>query len=286
MLLLVLPCLYQVSPKHNGKNKHSKDAEHKRIHLKATGNVEKSARLGFKPMQLPKNITLMLKAKGNAKKGAEYNRLRTSEKHKHKMQRKSKIASPLNASEKRSSLMEIGQLDFHLATDDKFVDQRAVKRFMDDGHHMDERPILGHCDINRQCKAEQYCEGMYCYKCRKDEEHCYANGQCCQGMECQYGYCAKGVTAGMPGTYCDKAKDCKGPFACCIFEMSVDHHNPICKPMLEEHETCGPINLFHQICSEYRAQNEPICGPCKPGLACKSVGIHGHHSICLPEGGD
>ena len=81
---------------------------------------------------------------------------------------------------------------------------------MDDGHHMDERPILGHCDINRQCKAEQYCEGMYCYKCRKDEEHCYANGQCCQGMECQYGYCAKGVTAGMPGTYCDKAKDCKG----------------------------------------------------------------------------
>ena len=29
-------------------------------------------------------------------------------------------------------------------------------------------------------------------------------------MECQYGYCAKGISAGMPGTYCDKAKDCKG----------------------------------------------------------------------------
>ena len=128
ILILVFLCFYEIPAKHNGKNKHAKDVEHKRIQLKASGNLEKLARLGFKPMQPPKNITLMLKAKDNAKKRAEYNRLRTSEKHKHKMQRKSKIVSPLNANEKRSSLMEAGQLDFHLATDDKFVDQRAAKR--------------------------------------------------------------------------------------------------------------------------------------------------------------
>lgn len=174
----------------------------------------------------------------------------------------------------------------------KSKDQQAVKRQhfenqheSEEHHHLDERPILGRCDINEKCKAEQYCQGRFCFKCRKALEHCYANGQCCQGMECQYGYCAKGISAGMPGTYCDKAKDCKGSEACCILEMSVDHHNAICKPMLEQHETCGPINLFHQI-TEYRAHNEPFCGPCKQGLACKSVGIFGHHSVCLPEGGD
>ena len=62
-----------------------------------------------------------------------------------------------------------------------------------------------------------------------------------------------------------------GADACCILEISIDPHNPLCKPMLDIHETCGPINLFHQI-FEDRAHNEPICGPCKPGLACKSVG--------------
>ena len=91
---------------------------------------------------------------------------------------------------------------------------------MEEGHHLDERPILGRCDINKQCKSDQYCEGIYCYKCRKAEEHCYANGQCCQGAECQYGYCAGGVSAGMPGTYCDKSKDCIGTIQ--IFYVSIN----------------------------------------------------------------
>eukprot|EP00794_Sanderia_malayensis_P012828 gene12828-14144_t len=182
--------------------------------------------------------------------------------------------------------MDMGLLQVPLMHRNRADD--SIKRYhVEDDHqlgHLDERPVVGRCDINKQCKADQYCDGIFCFKCRKDLEHCYANGQCCQGSECQYGYCAKGASAGMPGTYCDKAKDCKGD-SCCILEMSVDHHNAICKPMLEEHETCGPINLFHQI-TEYRAHSEPICGPCKQGLACKSIGIHGHHSVCLPEGGD
>ena len=158
--------------------------------------------------------------------------------------------------------------------------EEASKR--DGGSHGDDhRTILGHCSITEKCKKGEYCDGMYCFACKAAGDHCDLNGECCDGSECQYGICSKGVKPGMPGTFCDLAKDCTGPDSCCIHEMSISEHHSVCKPMLEEHESCGPINLFHQ--DILRAHMEPVCGPCKPGLACKGVGILGRHSICLPE---
>ena len=61
-----------------------------------------------------------------------------------------------------------------------------------------------------------------------------------------------------------------GADVCCIRELSISHHHSICKLTLNEHESCGPINLFHQ--DTMRAHMEPICGPCKAGLSCKGVG--------------
>ena len=87
---------------------------------------------------------------------------------------------------------------------------------------------------------------------------------------CQYGRCTKGVKQGEPGTYCDKTKDCLGSSSCCIREITVNPHASVCKPMLEEFESCGPINLFHQI--YMGGMVEPACGPCKTGLQCKNVG--------------
>ena len=58
---------------------------------------------------------------------------------------------------------------------------------------------------------------------------------------------------------------------CCIREISVSRLHSICKPMLEEHESCGPINLFHQEITT-NSHVEPVCGPCKPDLSCKAVG--------------
>jgi len=141
--------------------------------------------------------------------------------------------------------------------------------------------IEGRCDVYKLCPDTEYCDGMFCYKCKSVGDHCDLNGECCTGSECQYGYCASGVQAGHPGTFCDLSKDCKGEDVCCIHEISVSQIHSICKPMLSEHESCGPINLFHQ--DVMKANLEPICGPCKKGLSCKGVGILGRHSICLPD---
>jgi len=146
-----------------------------------------------------------------------------------------------------------------------------------DDHHV----VMGHCSMTEKCEPDQYCDGTYCFKCRSAGDHCDLNGECCAGSECQYGICEKGVEAGAPGTFCDLAKDCKGKETCCIHEISISKHHSVCKPMLETHESCGPINLFHQ--DVLKASMEPVCGPCKSGLACKGVGILGRHSICLPE---
>ena len=94
------------------------------LNLKMNGKLGKSTRLGFGPVELPKNMTLQMREKKDGEKDVEYNRLRTSPKHRHKMQRKSRI--PTN--EKRNNLMERGQLEFHLATDERFIDERAHKR--------------------------------------------------------------------------------------------------------------------------------------------------------------
>ncbi|XP_066923327.1 dickkopf-related protein 3-like [Clytia hemisphaerica] len=160
-------------------------------------------------------------------------------------------------------------------------DQANDRRSHVGASHDDTREILGRCDINKKCEASQYCDGMFCYKCRTEGHHCDLNGECCAGSECQFGICTKGAAQGDPGTFCDIAKDCKGKDVCCIREISISHHHSICKLMLNEHESCGPINLFHQ--DTMRAHMEPICGPCKAGLSCKGVGIFGRHSICLPE---
>lgn len=161
-------------------------------------------------------------------------------------------------------------------------DLSSKRTFHHDAPSHEDRVIQGRCDINKKCSAGEYCDGMYCFKCKGSGDHCDLNGECCEGAECQYGFCAKGAKAGDPGTYCDLVKDCKGKDICCIHEMSISHHHSICKPMLDEHESCGPINLFHQ--DVMKAHIEPVCGPCKPGLSCKGVGILGRHSICLPEG--
>ena len=100
--------------------------------------------------------------------------------------------------------------------------------------------------------------------------HCHILGTCCEGYVCQYGHCTKGVKQGEPGTYCDKTSDCLGKESCCVREISVNSHTSICKPMLNEFESCGPINLFHHIYNG--GMVEPDCGPCKNGLQCKNVG--------------
>ncbi|XP_047127235.1 dickkopf-related protein 3 isoform X1 [Hydra vulgaris] len=140
--------------------------------------------------------------------------------------------------------------------------------------------IYGRCDINQQCIPGYFCDGMFCYKCHQEGQTCNLNGVCCEGSECQYGICTKGVKAGDAGTFCDLSKDCTGSLMCCIREMSINRLHSICKPMLEEHESCGPINLFHQEITT-NAHVEPMCGPCKPGLSCQAVGIHGQHNVCL-----
>ena len=95
-------------------------------------------------------------------------------------------------------------------------------------------------------------------------------GTCCEGYVCQYGHCTKGVKEGEPGTYCDRTSDCLGKESCCVREISVNPHTSVCKPMLNEFESCGPINLFHHVYDG--GMVEPDCGPCKVGLQCKNVG--------------
>jgi len=143
------------------------------------------------------------------------------------------------------------------------------------------RVVQGRCDINKECPAEQYCDGMFCFIYKKEGDNCDLNGECEKSSECQFGICTKGVKVGDPGTFCDLARDCTGEDLCCIRELSISKHTSICKPMLKEHESCGPINLFHQ--AEQKAHVEPLCGPCEKGLACKGIGIFGRHSVCLPN---
>lgn len=106
---------------------HKKLQSNEGKHSKGIGNRTVTT-LGFKPIESPKNATMaMLMAKEAEEKRAEYNRLRLSPKHRHKIRRKSKVARK-DGNEKRSSLMEQGQLTFHLTTEDKLVDERASKR--------------------------------------------------------------------------------------------------------------------------------------------------------------
>ena len=128
MALVLLSCLYQTSAKHRNKQTKSKGVGNEQSRLKDARDLEITTRLGFKPLKLSKNATSMLKAKEMEKKRAEYNRMRLSPKHRHKMQRKEKIAPKPHPNEKRSRLVENGPHDFHLAKEDTLIDERASKR--------------------------------------------------------------------------------------------------------------------------------------------------------------
>ncbi|KXJ12743.1 Dickkopf-related protein 3 [Exaiptasia diaphana] len=136
------------------------------------------------------------------------------------------------------------------------------------------------CNVNKACLADQFCDFHVCRSCLRENLACHFIGTCCKGLACQYGRCTKNVQQGSPGTYCDKASDCDSS-SCCIREISVNPKTSVCKPMLDEYESCGPINLFRQIYNGGKV--EPACGPCKPGLQCKNVGTIGLHFVCLKE---
>lgn len=137
------------------------------------------------------------------------------------------------------------------------------------------------CNVNKDCPAGKFCDVHTCRACLHERAACHFIGTCCEGYACQYGQCTKGVEQGEPGTYCDRTSDCLGKESCCIREISVNPHTSMCKPMLDEFESCGPINLFHHVYTG--GMVEPDCGPCKVGLQCKNVGTNGLHFICLKE---
>ena len=92
----------------------------------------------------------------------------------------------------------------------------------------------------------------------------------------------------MLGTFCDRQKDCVGSNLCCVREPAINPVISICKPALDEHQTCGPYNQFRTVYIGGTVQ--PVCGPCKQGLVCKQVGyvketasfiIHKIHFVTL-----
>lgn len=72
------------------------------------------------------------------------------------------------------------------------------------------------------------------------------------------------------GTFCDRQKDCTDPDLCCVLEPAVNPIITICKPALDEHQTCGPYNQFRAMYKH--GFIDQACGPCKQDLVCKDVG--------------
>lgn len=130
VILVIFICLHQSLAKSKSKSKQLKHARNERKYSKAVSDLNSmTPRIGFKPIKSTKNATLaMMMAKEVEKKRAEYNKVRLSPKHRHKIKRKSKVERKGDAGEKRSKVMERGNLDFHLAGEDKLVDERASKR--------------------------------------------------------------------------------------------------------------------------------------------------------------
>jgi len=170
------------------------------------------------------------------------------------------------------------QIEVH--SDDKPTDEKTenVKRMIAPGYYSQE------CNVHKPCPdANKYCHMFLCVDCLKENVACTQNGQCCPGTECTYGRCKKGSSKGKEGTFCDRQKDCVGSNLCCVREPAINPVISICKPALDEHQTCGPYNQFRTVYIGGTVQ--PVCGPCKQGLVCKQVGIFGVHEICLPSGG-
>lgn len=168
---------------------------------------------------------------------------------------------------------------------DQFCDFHVCRSCLHENsgcHFIGKGGIVGTCYQGLQCQYCRYitkwimslvgtfCQGLQCQYCQYITNWIMSLvGTCCQGFQCQYGRCTKGAKQGSPGTYCDKATDCDSN-SCCVRELSINPKTSVCKPMLDEYESCGPINLFRQIYNGGKV--EPACGPCKPGLQCKNVG--------------
>ena len=105
---------------------YAKDSKHHRG-LKH-GRASQVHKLGFKPMQIHSNTTTAEKPKTIDRKRAEYIRLRMSSKHGHKIHRKNEVGSKLNVTEKRDKISRKDKISFHLATEEKFRDEKATKR--------------------------------------------------------------------------------------------------------------------------------------------------------------
>lgn len=159
------------------------------------------------------------------------------------------------------------------ADDDNKV---IVKKMISPGYYSQE------CNAHKRCKdPTKYCHMFLCVDCLKENVACTQNGQCCPGSECVYGRCKSGAAAGQAGAFCDRQSDCKDPDLCCVRESAINPAISICKPALDEHQTCGPYNQYRTLYIGGTVQ--PPCGPCKQGLTCKQVGIFGVHQVCLPE---
>lgn len=72
------------------------------------------------------------------------------------------------------------------------------------------------------------------------------------------------------GTFCDRQSDCEEDDTCCVREPAVNPAISICKPALDEHQTCGPYNQYRAVYIGGTVQ--AACGPCKSDLTCKQVG--------------
>lgn len=156
-------------------------------------------------------------------------------------------------------------------------DNVKVKKMIAPGYYSQE------CNVHKPCPdPTKYCHMFLCVDCLKENVACTQNGQCCPGTECTYGRCKKASSKGAAGTFCDRQKDCQGTDLCCVREPAINPVISICKPALDEHQTCGPYNQFRTVYIGGTVQ--PVCGPCKQGLVCKQVGIFGVHEICLPSG--
>ncbi|KAL9984562.1 hypothetical protein ACROYT_G006871 [Oculina patagonica] len=130
------------------------------------------------------------------------------------------------------------------------------------------------CNAHKPCPSGKYCHFFLCVKCLGENVPCNDKGQCCRG-QCTYGRCKRSSVPGEPGTFCNRKRDCRGD-SCCVRDTAVNLHKSICKPPLGENMVCGPINFFKNV-----YVGDEVCGPCKPGLVCKQVGIFGVHEICV-----
>lgn len=171
---------------------------------------------------------------------------------------------------------KVSQLKTNEALSTSDEDNVRVKKMIAPGYYTQE------CNSQKKCEKGKYCHMFLCVDCLKENVACTQNGQCCvdQGLFCVYGRCKAGSSKGAAGTFCDRQSDCKEADTCCVREPAINPAISVCKPALDEHQTCGPYNQYRAVYIGGTVQ--AACGPCKQDLTCKQVGIFGVHQICLP----